>query len=180
MDIQAHSDDGHGIPLNWYVVRVRANAERKVAQILGNHDIDVFLPLQKRPSRRRNLGLIETPLFPGYIFARFDRRRHLPVVSCPGVVNILCRGRVPEPVDSSEMFALQTVSHKARSLTPMAALPSGSKVRIAAGPLADVEAIVLRDNGRQRIVVSVSLLQRSVEAEVEREWVDGYIAQEVM
>jgi len=31
---------------------------------------------------------------------------------------------------------------------------------------------VLRDNGRQRIVVSVSLLQRSVEAEVEREWVD--------
>src|SRR4051812_49333197 len=167
MEMQVHTEEPSAIPLNWYVVRVRANAERKVAQILGNYEIDVFLPLQKRPRRRRNPGLIEIPLFPGYIFARFDRQRHLPVVACPGVVNVLCRGRVPEPVDSGEMFALQTVSHKARSITPLAALPSGSKVRITAGPLADVEAIVLRDNGRQRIVVSVSLLQRSVEAEVE-------------
>jgi len=154
----------------WFVVRVKANCEWRVSQGLSNRGFAVFLPVQKRLSRRKQRGQIEIPLFPGYVFAQFDCRASLPVLTCPGVVHILCRGSVAEPVDPSEMYALQSISRFARSVEPLPTFTIGQKVRISSGPLCDVEGIVLRDSGRQRLVVSVSLLQRSIVAEIDREW----------
>jgi len=168
--IEAILGDSH-VP--WYVVRVKANAERKVAQSLSNRGMEAFLPMQRRMSRQKNRGRIEIPLFPGYVFARFDYRADaLPVVTCPGVVHILCRGHVAEPVDPVEMCALQSISRNALSVEPLPTFATGRKVKIKKGPLADVEGIVVRDNGRPRLVVSISLLLRSVVAEIDRDWLE--------
>lgn len=70
------------------------------------------------------------------------------------------------------MYALQSVSRVARSVESVPVFTNGQKVKISGGPLADVEGIVLRDSGRQRLVVSVTLLRRSVVAEVDREWLE--------
>jgi len=156
----------------WYVVRVKANAEKTAAQSLTNRGVIIFLPLQKRQSRRKNFGLIDIPLFPGYIFGQFDCREQLRVVSCPGVVQILCRGNTPEPVDPAEMYSLLVLSRNARSMSLLPSFARGQKVRITHGPLTDVEGIVLRDNGRQRLILSVTLLRRSVVAEIDREWIE--------
>jgi transcription antitermination factor NusG len=158
--------------LPWYVVRVKANAERLVAQSLTNRGVTVFLPLQKRLSRRKNFGLIDIPLFSGYIFAQFEYRLSLPVVACPGVVQILCRGTIPEPVEPSEMRSLLVLSRAALSISLLPVFTTGQIVRITDGPLTDVEGIVLRDSGRRRLIVSVSLLRRSVVAEIDRGWVE--------
>lgn len=155
--------------IDWHVVRVRANAERQVAHSLSCRDIEVFLPVQRRAARKK---AAERPLFPGYVFAAFDKRITLPVVACPGVVHILCRGNVPETVDPSEIFALRTVSEAARTLMPYPVFDCGQKVKIRTGPLSEVEGVVVRDDGRPRLVVSVSLLQRSVVAEVDRTWLE--------
>jgi transcription antitermination factor NusG len=167
-----HIESGNESAAPWYVVRVRANAERVVAQSLTNRGVVVFLPLQKRQSKRRKLGLIEVPLFPGYIFAQFVKRESLPVVVCSGVVQILCHGNVPEAVDPAEMHSLLVLSRTALSISLLPTYTRGQKVRITHGPLADVEGIVLRDNGRQRLILSVSILRRSVEAEIDREWIE--------
>lgn len=163
-------DSNGGVSHHWHVVRVRANAERKVVRSLSSKDIEVFLPVQKREQTRK--AAAEAPLFPGYVFASFDSRFTLPVVACPGVVHILCRGNVPEVVDPAEIFALRTIASRARTLLPHPMLQWGERIRIRQGPLADVEGIVLRDEGGPRLVVSISLLQRSVVAEVDREWLE--------
>jgi transcription antitermination factor NusG len=167
-----HAGNAYEADKPWHVIRVRANAERQVARSLSNRDIAVFLPVQRRPGKNRNGITIEAPLFPGYLFASFDNHFTLPIVACPGVVHILCRGNTPEVVDPSEMFALQTVARKAHVLLPCPVFNSGEKVKIRQGPLADVEGIVVRDDGRPRLIVSVSLLQRSVVAEVDRDWLE--------
>lgn len=156
----------------WYVVRTKANAEWKVTQSLVNRGLQTFLPVRRRPSKQKGRKQIEIPLFPGYVFAQFDLHATLPVLTCPGVVHILCNGTVPEPVDPAEMHALQSVSRVAQSVESVPVFTNGQKVKISGGPLADVEGIVLRDNGRQRLVVSVTLLRRSVVAEVDREWLE--------
>lgn len=163
---------GADISAPWYVIRVKANAEKTAAQSLTNRDVAIFLPLQKRQSKRRNFGLIDIPLFPGYIFGQFDCREQLKVVACPGVVQILCRGNTPEPVDPAEMHSLLILSRTALSMSLLPTFARGQKVRITNGPLADVEGIVLRDNGRQRLILSVTLLRRSVVAEIDREWIE--------
>lgn len=166
-----------GLPVDrsaWYVVRVRANAERRVAQSLANREIDVFLPMQSkvashtRKRRRPNAS----PLFAGYVFACFGYLLTSRVLTCPGVVHIVSRGGIPEAVDPDEMFALRTLARAARSVEALPAFTPGQKVKIREGPLADVEAVIVRDNGRDRLIVSISLLARSVIAEVEREWID--------
>jgi len=170
MNQVSFSDESSGSP--WYVVRVKANAERKVAQSLTNRGLEVFLPLQKRQSKRKRVGTIDIPLFPGYVFSRFAWNSSQIVLTCEGVVHILCRGAVPEPVDADEMRSLLVLSRTAPCLTSLPTFTTGQKVRITEGPLSDVEGIVLRDSGRQRLIVSVSLLRRSVVAEIEREWVE--------
>jgi len=159
--------------LPWYVVRCKANAERTVAQSLTNRGITVFLPLQKRLSKRKNIGLIQTPLFPGYIFAQFEYRASLLVVACPGVVNVLCRGPIPEPVDPIEMNSLLALSRQNVFMATLPTFEKGEKVRITDGPLADVEGIVVRDNGSQKLILSVTLLRRSIAAQIDREWIQG-------
>jgi transcription termination/antitermination protein NusG len=169
---QLDSTGSSAFALPWYVVRCKANAERTVAHSLTNRGITVFLPLERRPSKRKKIGYIETPLFPGYIFAQFQYRESLLVVACPGVVNILCRGPVPEPVDTAEINSLLTLTKQAVSMSPLPIFEKGDKVRITSGPLADVEGVIVRDSGNQKLIVSVSLLRRSVVAQVDREWIE--------
>jgi len=164
---------GSDFQLPWYVVRCKANAERTVAHGLSNRGLEVFLPLEKRASRRKNIGFIETPLFPGYVFARFEHRESLLVVSCPGVVHVLCRGSVPEPVDPVEIHSLLVLSRTSLALSPLPVFQLGERVRITNGPLADVEGIVVRDTGNPKLILSVSLLRRSVIAHVDREWIES-------
>ena len=60
------------------------------------------------------------------------------------------------------------------ALVPWPFLQIGQRVRIAYGPLAGVEGIVARaEDGRSRVVVSVTMLQRAVAAEIDREWIGG-------
>jgi len=169
---QLDSAGSSAFALPWYVVRCKANAERTVAHSLTNRGITVFLPLERRPSKRKNIGYIETPLFPGYVFAQFQYRESLLVVACPGVVNILCRGPVPEPVDPAEINSLITLTRQAVSMSALPIFEKGDKVRITSGPLADVEGIIVRDSGNQKLIVSVSLLRRSVVAQVDRAWIE--------
>jgi transcriptional antiterminator NusG len=168
-----YNESSGGLPgLPWYVIRVKSNTERVVAQSLTNRGITVFLPLEKRLSKRKNFGMIDFPLFPGYLFAQFEYRAALPVVTCPGVVHIICRGIVPEPVDPGEMHSLLVLSQNAVSMSLLPVFAKGQKVRITSGPLAEVEGIVLSDNGSRRLILSVTLLRRSVVAQIDRDWIE--------
>ena len=164
---------GGAFTLPWYVVRSKANAEKTVAQGLTNRGVTAFLPLERRPSKRKNIGYIESPLFPGYVFAQFQYRESLLVVACPGVVHVLCRGPVPEPVDPAEMHSLLTLTRQAAHLSPLPTFEKGEKVRITSGPLNDVEGVIVRDGGNQKLIVSVSLLRRSVVAQIDRDWIES-------
>ena len=57
------------------------------------------------------------------------------------------------------------------TLSPWPFLQVGRRVRVECGPLAGTEGIVLEVKSVCRIVVSLTLLQRSVSAEIEREWI---------
>jgi hypothetical protein len=53
---------------------------------------------------------------------------------------------------------------------PWPFLSVGSRVYLERGPLAGLEGIVTSDDKIDRVVVSVSLLQRSVAVEIDRSW----------
>jgi transcriptional antiterminator NusG len=110
-------------------------------------------------------------LFPGYVFCRFNRTELMPIITVPWVIDIVSRGRVPVPIDEDEMRGIRLLADSGLASEPCTYLSVGERVEVTEGPLEGVEGILIREKGHQRLVVSVSLLLRSVSVEVPSNWV---------
>jgi len=159
-------------PERWFAVYTRSNCEFKVSRQLSSRGFEELLPVYRSrrhwSDRTRELDL---PLFAGYVFCRFDARHALPVLSTPGVVRIIGSGRTPIPVTDSEIDAVRAICTSGVRAQPWPYLEVGRRVTLVNGPLAGVEGIVIELKNEFRLVVSIALLQRSVAAEIEREWI---------
>jgi len=157
---------------SWFALRVKSRSERVVATIAGNKGYEEFLPVYH--SRRRwsdRTKSIELPLFPGYVFCRLDPNHRLPLLTIPGALHFVGIGKVPVPIDDAEIASIQAAVHSGLTIEPWSYLEVGQTVRLDHGPLAGLEGMLVEVRKQHRLVVSVTLLQRAVAVEIEREWV---------
>jgi transcription antitermination factor NusG len=156
----------------WYAVRVKSNRERVTTQALRGKGLEVFLPVyHNAKGRSRPCQAIEVPVFAGYVFSRFDPHNRLPILTTPGVVHIVGIGNVPEPVDPDEMEAVFEIAKSGLKVSPHPYLAAGQKVRLESGPLRGAIGTVLQEKDGDRLIVSVSLLQRSIAVVVDPQWI---------
>lgn len=159
-------------PHCWYALRVRSKGENVVASVLRSKTYETFLPTyQECRQYSDRIKKLNSPLFPGYLFCRLDPNRRLPVLETPGVEYILGGQKAPEPVPYREIEALQKLSESGANARPWPYLKAGHKVAIRFGAFAGVEGLVVQEKGIERLVLSVTLLQRSVAVELDRTWV---------
>lgn len=152
----------------WYAVRVRSRCEKLVAGTLENKGYEEFLPLHKvRRQWSDRVKVSERPLFPGYVFCRFPVVNRLPILTTPAVVGIVGIGPEPLPVEDEEIASLKSLVRSGFPSEPCDFFGSGDRVRVVAGPLAGLEGVFLSSTSGDRLVVSVSLLCRSVAVELE-------------
>ena len=155
----------------WYAVRVKSRSEKLVATMAHQRGFEEFLPVYE--CRRRwsdRMKSVEMPLFPGYLFCRFDPEHRLPLLTIPGVLHIVGLGRVPIPCDDTEIAALQAASSSGLQAEPWPYLKVGERLRLDCGPLAGVEGLLIEIRKSYRLVLSVTLLNRSVAVEIDRDW----------
>ncbi|MGA3187684.1 MAG: UpxY family transcription antiterminator [Bryobacteraceae bacterium] len=153
---------------SWYAVRVKSNCELVASVAIKNRGYEEFLPVyrtQRRWSDR--IREIEAPLFPGYVFARLDPFNRLPILTVPGVVGIVSFAKQPIPIPDVEIDAVRRVLQTGAHCGPWPLLKAGQLVRIERGSLAGIEGILVQVKSRYRLVISVSILQRSVAVEVD-------------
>ena|SRR5579864_4512461 len=156
----------------WYALRVKSNFERVTASILREKGFREFLPVYKAKVRWSDrMKLAERPLFPGYVFCQFDPDQRLPIICTPGVVHVVGVGKRPVPIDNQEMDAIGTIVRSGGPAMPWPFLQVGERVLVEKGPLAGLEGLLVSVKSSCRIVVTISLLHRSIAVEVEREWV---------
>jgi transcription antitermination factor NusG len=155
---------------NWYALRVRSNHEVAVQTGLRNRGFEEFLPMYHARSRWSDrVKVTERPLFPGYVFARFDPSNRLPILMLPGFVHIVGFGNGPEPVDEGELGTVRRLVDSVFPISPWPYLREGEMVVVQHGALAGLEGVVLRTKDSFRVVVSLTLLQRSVAVELDRD-----------
>ncbi len=161
--------DADGQDLKWFALQVRTRWESSTAVLLSGKGYDTFLPTFKTRKRwNGKLREISAPLFPGYVFCQFDVQKRLPILITPGVLAVVGRGRIPLPVDDGEISSLQTVVSSGLQAKPWPYLEVGQKIRIESDILGGLEGILINFKGSHRVVVSVSLLRRSVALEIDR------------
>jgi transcriptional antiterminator NusG len=157
-------------PHPWFALRVRSNYERVTVTHLRERGYEQFAPsykIEKRWSDRTKQ--IDQFLFPGYLFCRFDPNDRLPILTAPGVVDVVGFGKTPERIPDSEVERVRRMVESGLLVTPYPYVQVGQPVLIERGPLSGVEGILVEVKGKVRLVVSVNLLRRSVSAEVDRD-----------
>jgi len=153
----------------WFALQIRTRWENSTALLLSGKGYQTLLPTyQTRKRWNGRLKQLNTPLFPGYVFCQFDALNRLPILVTPGVIAVVGRGRVPVPVDDAEIAAIQTLVSSGLHAEPWPYLEIGQKIRIESGALHGLEGVLTNFKGNHRIVVSVSLLRRSVALEIDR------------
>ena len=156
----------------WYALQVWVRKEGLIATQLESQGFECFLPkyksLREWSDRTKE---VEQPLFPGYVFCRFDYTQRRPIVVTPGVLQVVGCGRTPLAVEDREIEAIQTAMASGIATQPWPYLEVGERVRIHSGKLSGLEGILINFKGNHRVVLSVSLLQRSVALEVDLAWV---------
>ncbi len=156
----------------WYAIRTRARMEPVTLTALTGKGYDAYLPVYK--SRRKwsdRVVELNVPLFPGYLFCRFDVIRRLPVLTTPGVISIVSFGREPQPISEPEIEAVRTVLLSGALAEPCPFLHEGQKVRVVRGALEGLEGILVKKKTQFRMVISVTMLQRSVSVEIDSDWI---------
>lgn len=153
----------------WFALQVRTRWEGSTSVLLSGKGYQTFLPTYK--TKKRWCGKfreVETPLFPGYVFCQFEAQKRLPILVTPGVISVVSSGRIPLPVNEGEIAAIRQVVASGLHAEPWPYLEIGQRVRIESDSLQGIEGILLSLKGNHRIVVSVSLLRRSVALEIDR------------
>jgi len=169
MNTEEFCDPGRN---RWFALRVKPRFEKTVATIARNKGYEEFLPLYQ--CRRRwsdRFQSVELPLFPGYLFCQLNPEFRLPLLTIPGALHFIGIGRIPAPIEDEEIAALQAAMRCGLWAEPWPFLNVGQRVRLEEGPLAGLEGLLIEVRKKQRLIVSVTLLKRSVAVEIERDWV---------
>jgi transcription antitermination factor NusG len=156
----------------WYAIRLRSNFERRASEIFEEKGFTTFLPTYRtRRTWSDRTKEIDVPLFAGYTFCRFDPQNRLPILTTPGVVSILESSSGPIPVEESEIDAVRALLKPGLPVGPWPFLREGQPVVVERGPFKGVEGFILTLKNKYRLIVSLSMLQRSVSVEIDRECV---------
>ena len=157
----------------WFALQVRTRFENAVAAHLAGKGYEWLLPLCT--SRRRwsdRIKDLELPLFPGYVFCRFDPMNRLPILMTPWVKQVVGVAKVPTAISENEIAAIQLAVRSGLRREPWPFLEVGQQVRVKYGPLAGLQGLLLEFRGQHRLLLSVSLLRRSVAVEIDGADVD--------
>ena len=149
----------------WHTIRAKPNAEARVFIGLMAARLEACMPVEMlRTTHRGEQGLTWRPLFPRYLFARFDPSIDLARVNAlDGITNVLRPGGHFAPIPEAAILALQQAQLAGifdRTITHTAALRHGDTVRITEGPFAGLIARVAAAKAKYRITILLDKIHK--------------------
>ncbi|WP_457553452.1 UpxY family transcription antiterminator [Desulfobacula sp.] len=158
--------------LNWFALLTRSNFEQIVYDTVVKKKVEAFLPRMKRKSIRKDRNLmIETPLFPGYIFVKstVEPSFQLKILKTLGAVRLLGNQSGPVAIPASQVESLKILTSTNTDLITGTniCLKKGDPVMIIQGPMAGAKGEFTRYKGRGRVVIKIDVLGQYAGVEVD-------------
>jgi len=164
----------------WYALHVKTRFERLVEMQLEKKGYEVFLPTYASSRNWSDrVKEIHLPLFPSYVFCRFHFDNRLPIIMTAGVNSVVGAGKTPISVSEGEIAAIRQALDSGMKTRPSPYIAEGEEVHIAQGPLKGLKGILVRSNGDDRLILSVTLLMRSISVEIDRAWIVPAVARAI-
>lgn len=169
----AKSEDG----LRWYVIRTKPQEEERAARNLTAWRVETFAPVWKSPRRNQftgKLSYVVKPLFPRYIFARFDAHVLLQKINYTrGVQNVLNFGNGPTEIEDEIIAIIRSRVGRDGFVKMGDDFKSGDKVRITEGPMSGLVGIFERDaKDKDRVTILLTAISFQSHVMIERELIE--------
>ncbi len=153
---------------NWYVIQTKPRKEEEASSYLSKRGVEIFSPLiETFASKNGRINKELKPLFPGYVFGRFNLDQSYPLVRwARGVKKILGYGEYPASISEE---VVETIKERtdAQSIVKMTHhFEPNDLIRIKTGPLKDLLGIFERwvsDSERVRVLLSLIGYQPALE-----------------
>jgi transcription antitermination factor NusG len=154
----------------WYAIQTRARHEKRIGNELQDRGIHAFVPTLRQSHRWSDrTKVVDVPLFSCYVFVNLvaSSEQRLDVLKTAGVLSFVRVSGAPAPIPDSQIESIQTVLANKLPISTCGFIQIGQRVRIRGGSLEGVEGILTASKGGQKLVISLELLQQSVEISVE-------------
>src|ERR1041385_7594687 len=152
----------------WEIAHLRSRQEKAVARLLLDGEIPFYLPQIKQTTRRSGRTFVShLPLFSGYIFLCRVAGLRQPLWRTSAVVHMV---EVSDQAQlTAELLQIRQLQASGAVLTPHDDLAPGDAVRLTEGAFSGYAGVVTEERGLRRLIVSVSVLRKSVAVEFPRQ-----------
>ncbi|SRR6266567_2972248 len=159
---------GNSVNRQWYALEIHPKLAPSICVSLAEKGFELLHPTY-RVTRYwcDRTAVRELPLFPGYLFARFDANDRWPVVVTPGIKGVVSFGKIPALIPGDEIESIQLALRSGFPLEPHAVPTVGQRVAIRRGPLSGIKGILLDVRKGWRVIVSVPLINQSISIEID-------------
>ena len=164
---------------HWYVVHTQPRGESLAVTNLNNQGLETYLPRHlKRRRHARRTEWVPAPLFPNYLFVRFDidRTRWRSIHSTFGVRYLVCNGERPAPVPHGIVEDIRSCEDDTGVVvvSKQAPFDKGELVRIMSGAMCDQVGLFDCATDNERVFILLDLLGRNVRVRVPLDTVSSY------
>ena len=155
--------------LSWYVVHTKVRQEALALTNLTRQGYECYMPMLKLEKiRQRKTTTVTEPMFPRYLFIRFDTsgsgQSWSPIRSTLGVSQLVRFGGQPAVVDSRLIELLRS---REQGGQPEPLFKAGERVIVADGPFVGIEAIFQAANAESRSMILLDMLSKPVAMRIE-------------
>ena len=147
----------------WFILQFKSNSHHLAAKNLTRQGFETFLPLHDTTSRRSSRFMdASKPLFPGYMFIRFDRAESEwhKINNTYGVSRLITFNSILKSIPTTFVESLMMRYDLSGKLQPVKKLKKGDHVTILKGPFANFIATVEKYEADQRIWILMDLMGR--------------------
>jgi len=154
--------------MEWYVIQTKPKKEAEATTYLGNKGVDIFAPLiEEFRYKNGRMNLERNPLFPGYIFGKFNLEHDFALVRWgKGVKCVLGYGGYPVPLAEEIVATIKEKTDGQNIVRLRQDFKPNDVVRIKTGHLKELLGIFERwvtANDRVRILLNLIGYQPAVE-----------------
>jgi transcriptional antiterminator RfaH len=158
--------------LQWYAVQTKPRGESLAQISLEREGLETFYPkLKRRRTIRRVRRMVTGPLFPSYIFARFEPHRDGRLVKyANGVLRIVSFGERPAVVEDAIIETIKAHADGEVVTIQPSRLRPGDIVEIQTGPLRGLQGIFERElSDQERVVILLEVIAKGARVVLARD-----------
>ena len=147
----------------WFILQFKSNSHHLAVKNLNRQGFETFLPLHETTSRRLSQFInTSKPLFPGYMFIKFDRAESEwhKINSTYGVSRLITFNSILKSIPTAFVDNLMKRYDSSGKLLPIKKLKKGDHVTVLKGPFANFIATVEKYEADQRIWILMDLMGR--------------------